>query len=135
MAPVHRFDMALAEASHPSSAPGTRSLEAGEASEPPGEAARDAPKPTTRGAAVFDELPLTGCVVAVTADRRREDLAALLRRRGAKVVETPTLRLVPLDNDASLRKATAACLDAPLDYAVATTGSGWRGWMAAADSW
>ena len=84
---------------------------------------------------VFDELPLTGCVVAVTADRRRDDLAALLRRRGAKVIETPTLRLVPLDDDAALRRATADCLSAPLDYAVATTGSGWRGWMSAADSW
>jgi uroporphyrinogen-III synthase len=86
-------------------------------------------------AAVFDELPLTGCVVAVTADRRRDDLAALLRRRGAKVIETPTLRLVPLDDDVALRKATNDCLAAPLDYAVATTGSGWRGWMSAADSW
>ncbi len=86
-------------------------------------------------AAVFDEYPLTGCVVAVTADRRRDDLASLLRRRGAKVIETPTLRLVPLDDDAALRKATNECLNAKLDYAVATTGSGWRGWMSAAESW
>ncbi len=86
---------------------------------------------------VFDELPLTGCVVAVTADRRRDDLASLLRRRGAKVIETPTLRLVPLDDDAALRKATNECLNANarVDYAVATTGSGWRGWMSAAESW
>jgi len=70
--------------------------------------------------------------VAVTADRRRDDLASLLRRRGAKVIETPTLRLVPLDDDVALRKATGDCLAAPLDYAVATTGSGWRGWMSAA---
>ena len=86
-------------------------------------------------ASVFDEFPLTGCVVAVTADRRRDDLAALLRRRGAKVIETPTLKLVPLDDDVALRKATSACLAAPLDFAVATTGSGWRGWMSAAESW
>lgn len=84
---------------------------------------------------VFDEFPLTGCVVAVTADRRRDDLASLLRRRGAKVIETPTLRLVPLDDDATLRKATNDCLSARLDYAVATTGSGWRGWTSAAESW
>jgi uroporphyrinogen-III synthase len=86
---------------------------------------------------VFDEFPLTGCVVAVTADRRRDDLASLLRRRGAKVIETPTLRLVPLDDDAALRKATNECLNANarVDYAVATTGSGWRGWMSAAESW
>jgi uroporphyrinogen-III synthase len=84
---------------------------------------------------VFDEYPLTGCVVAVTADRRRDDLATLLRRRGAKVIETPTLRLVPLDDDVALRKATGECIASPPHYAVATTGSGWRGWMSAAESW
>jgi len=106
----------------------------------PSAAAGPAPDPGIPVAAdltatVFDEFPLTGCVVAVTADRRRDDLASLLRRRGAKVIETPTLRLVPLDDDAALRKATGDCLAAPLDYAVATTGSGWRGWMSAAESW
>jgi uroporphyrinogen-III synthase len=107
----------------------------------PSAAAGPAPEPGTSAAAdgaagtVFEEFPLTGCVVAVTADRRRDDLASLLRRRGAKVIETPTLRLVPLDDDAALRKATNECLIAQLDYAVATTGSGWRGWMSAAESW
>jgi uroporphyrinogen-III synthase len=48
---------------------------------------------------IFGELPLTGCVVAVTADRRRGDLSALLARRGARVVETPIHRLVPIDDD------------------------------------
>ncbi|HLK41758.1 MAG TPA: uroporphyrinogen-III synthase [Thermoleophilia bacterium] len=98
----------------------------------PGLGGRTGTGPT---ASVFDDLPLTGCVVAVTADRRRDDLAALLRRRGAKVIETPTLKLVPLDDDVALRKATSECLAAPLDFAVATTGSGWRGWMSAAESW
>jgi uroporphyrinogen-III synthase len=92
--------------------------------------------PTGSSAAeLFAESPLIGCVVAVTADRRSDDLAALLRRRGAKAVETPTLRVVPLDDDAALRRATRECLAEPLDYAVATTGSGWRGWMSAAASW
>jgi uroporphyrinogen-III synthase len=84
---------------------------------------------------VFAASPLLGCVVAVAADRRRDDLADLLRRRGAKAVETPTLRPLPLDDDPGLRKATRECLAGPLDYAVATTGSGWRGWMAAVDRW
>lgn len=87
------------------------------------------------GTGVFADAPLLGCVVAVAADRRRDDLADLLRRRGAKAVETPTLRPTPPDEDPGLRKATRECLDGPLDYAVATTGSGWRGWMAAADRW
>lgn len=79
--------------------------------------------------------PLTGFTVGVTAARRRDELTALLRRRGARVVEAPTVRIVPLDDDAALRRVTELCLAAPLDYVVATTGVGWRGWMSAADGW
>ena len=82
---------------------------------------------------VLHEQPLLGCTVAVTADRRRADLAALLRRRGARVIEAPTLKLVPLEDDAELRAATRACVDDPPDYVVATTGRGWRGWISAAE--
>ena len=39
--------------------------------------------------------PLTGFTVAVTADRRRDELTALLERRGARVVLAPALRIVP----------------------------------------
>lgn len=81
------------------------------------------------------EQPLLGCTVAVTADRRRDDLASLLRRRGARVLEAPTLKLVPLEDDAELRAATRACIENPPDYVVATTGRGWRGWISAAEGW
>jgi uroporphyrinogen-III synthase len=81
------------------------------------------------------EQPLLGCMVAVTADRRREELAAQLRRRGARVLEAPTLKLVPLRDDAELRAATRACIEHPPDYVVAGTGRGWRGWLAAAEAW
>ncbi|MEW2134223.1 uroporphyrinogen-III synthase [Streptomyces sp. NPDC005435] len=79
--------------------------------------------------------PLTGFTVGVTEARRREELTALLRRRGARVTEAPALRIVPLEDDAALRAATERCLAAPLDYVVATTGVGWRGWMSAAEGW
>ncbi|MER7705358.1 uroporphyrinogen-III synthase [Kitasatospora sp. NPDC097605] len=79
--------------------------------------------------------PLTGFTVGVTAARRRDELTALLTRRGAQVVEAPVLRIMPLADDLALRLATEACLAAPLDYVVATTGVGWRGWMSAADGW
>ncbi|WP_084704479.1 uroporphyrinogen-III synthase [Phaeacidiphilus oryzae] len=79
--------------------------------------------------------PLTGFTVGVTAARRRDELSALLRRRGARVVLAPTLRILPLEDDAALRRATEECLAAPLDYVVATTGVGWRGWMSAAEGW
>ncbi|MFE7110462.1 uroporphyrinogen-III synthase [Streptomyces sp. NPDC057575] len=79
--------------------------------------------------------PLVGFTIGVTAARRREELVALLRRRGATVVEAPALRILPLEDDAALRRATARCLTGPLDYVVATTGVGWRGWLSAADGW
>ncbi|MFI1970629.1 uroporphyrinogen-III synthase [Streptomyces cinnamoneus] len=79
--------------------------------------------------------PLTGFTIGLTAARRREELVALLERRGARVVEAPTVRIVPLEDDDALRRATRSCLDAPLDYVVATTGVGWRGWMSAAEGW
>ncbi|KNB54119.1 uroporphyrinogen-III synthase [Streptomyces caatingaensis] len=79
--------------------------------------------------------PLTGFTIGVTADRRRDELAALLRRRGADVVMAPAMRIVPLVDDELLRAATAACLSGPLDYVVATTGVGWRAWINAAEDW
>ncbi|MGI5336178.1 uroporphyrinogen-III synthase [Streptomyces sp. CA-181903] len=79
--------------------------------------------------------PLTGLTVGVTADRRRDELAALLLRRGASVTVAPALRMVPLADDALLRAATEACLARQVDYVVATTGVGWRGWMSAAEGW
>src|SRR5262245_10173256 len=78
---------------------------------------------------------LAGFTVGVTADRRRDELVALLRGRGAKVLEAPTLRVVPLADDAVLRAATDRCLAGPLDYVVATTALGWRGWFNAAGGW
>ncbi|MGV9264754.1 uroporphyrinogen-III synthase [Kitasatospora sp. NPDC003701] len=79
--------------------------------------------------------PLTGFTIGVTAARRRDELVALLTRRGARVVQAPALRILPLEDDIALRRATELCLTAPLDYVVATTGVGWRGWMSAADGW
>src|SRR5690349_6777935 len=80
-------------------------------------------------------LPLTGRTVAVTAERRREELGALLERRGARVVYAPAIRIVPLADDAELVAATRAVLSAPVDLVVATTGVGFRGWLEAADAW
>jgi uroporphyrinogen-III synthase len=87
------------------------------------------------GPQVAKELrPLTGFTVGVTAARRREELVALLERRGARVVEAPAIRIVPLSDDQALQRATRTCIDGGLDVAVATTGIGFRGWMEAAES-
>ena len=83
----------------------------------------------------ISELPLAGYTVAVTAARRREELGALLDRRGARVVYAPAIRIVPLSDDAELVAATREVMARPVDLVIATTGVGFRGWLEAADAW
>ncbi|GIG66319.1 uroporphyrinogen-III synthase [Phytomonospora endophytica] len=78
---------------------------------------------------------LTGYTVAVTAQRRGGELAALLERRGARTIVAPTLRIVPLADDHALRAATIELLRDPPHVTVVTTGIGFQGWMDAADGW
>lgn len=79
--------------------------------------------------------PLAGYTVGITAARRREEFAAALERRGAKVISAPAIRIVPLADDSELLAATRRCLETPLDVVIATTGIGFRGWVEAADAW
>ena len=79
--------------------------------------------------------PLTGYRVAVTAARRSEELCTLLRRRGATVCAAPAIEMVSLPDDEELHRHTEALIGQPPDIVVATTGIGFRGWMAAADGW
>jgi len=81
------------------------------------------------------DLLLAGRVVAVTAERRAEEQAELLRRRGAEVVLAPTVHTVDLSADAELRARTEAVVADPPDWLVATTGFGMRLWFEAADGW
>jgi uroporphyrinogen-III synthase len=78
---------------------------------------------------------LAGYTVGITAARRRKEFGVAMERRGAKVVYAPAIQIVPLVDDAELREATERCVLAPLDFVVATTGIGFRGWMDAADTW
>ncbi|ASW55229.1 uroporphyrinogen-III synthase [Plantactinospora sp. KBS50] len=82
-----------------------------------------------------DPGPLTGFTVAVTAERRNAELRALFERRGARVVNAPSLAIVPLRDDTALRRATEDLLRRPPDVVVVTTGVGFRGWLDAADGW
>lgn len=84
---------------------------------------------------VVDLSPLQGYTVAVTAARRSEELGQLLERRGARVLYAPAIKIVPLLDDSELRRATEECISTPIDFAIATTAIGWRGWMEAADGW
>jgi uroporphyrinogen-III synthase len=79
--------------------------------------------------------PLAGFTIAVTAERRRAEMCALLRRRGARVVTAPAISIVPLVDDEALHAATQACIGLAPDLVVATTGIGFRGWLEAAEGW
>jgi uroporphyrinogen-III synthase len=82
-----------------------------------------------------DWAPLTGFRVAVTSARRADELGALLQRRGATVTSAAAIAMVPLPDDDELRANTEALIDVPPDIVIATTGIGFRGWVAAADGW
>ncbi|GAA0254135.1 uroporphyrinogen-III synthase [Cryptosporangium japonicum] len=78
---------------------------------------------------------LDGFTVAVTAERRKDELAALLERRGARVVMAPALRIIPLPDDEMLLSTTRGLIENPPDIVVATTGIGFRGWLEATEGW
>jgi len=83
----------------------------------------------------LDVAPLAGYTVGVTAARRADELAALLERKGATVIQAPAIRIVPLPDDAELLAATRRLVTEPVDVVVATTGIGFRGWIEAAEGW
>jgi len=82
-----------------------------------------------------DWAPLTGYRVAVTSARRSDELCAMLRRRGATVSAGAAITMVPLSDDNELHRHTEALIAHPPDILVATTGIGFRGWVAATDGW
>jgi len=79
--------------------------------------------------------PLEGFVVGVTADRRADEQADLLVRRGAHVLHGPVIHTLPLGPDEGLRRATARVIEDRPDYVIANTGIGIRGWVTAAAAW
>jgi uroporphyrinogen-III synthase len=81
-------------------------------------------------------LPLlSGFTVGITADRRWEEQAELLRRRGATILHGPSIRTLPLGPEEELRTATEAVILDPPDVLIANTGIGMRTWFGSADSW
>jgi uroporphyrinogen-III synthase len=79
--------------------------------------------------------PLAGFSVGVTADRRRDEQAELLRRAGARVVHAPLLKALTITAEGRLRATTEAVIESPPHIVLVTTGIGVRTWMAAAETW
>ncbi|MGA3563337.1 uroporphyrinogen-III synthase [Melissospora conviva] len=88
-----------------------------------------------RSSGTTTDEALVGFTVGVTAGRRSDTLAGLLRQHGARLVAAPALRMVPFADDAELRAVTRACLSEPPDVLLATTSTGMRGWLEAAQGW
>lgn len=79
---------------------------------------------------------LRGFTVGITADRRGDEQAVLLRRLGVDVVHAPALRtLVVPDGGEALRPQVMALIADPPDYLVANTGIGVRTLFAQAGEW
>ena len=74
-------------------------------------------------------------MVGITADRRWEEQAELLLRRGASILHGPSITTQYLASDPHLEAATLDVIDRPPDYLVATTGIGMRAWLEAAAAW
>ena len=83
----------------------------------------------------MDGTALAGLTVGITAQRRAEEQARLLRARGAQVLHGPTMCLTPAGHDADLRRVTDDLIAHPPDYLLASTGYGMRLWLEAAEGW
>lgn len=79
--------------------------------------------------------PLDGRTVAITAERRVDELASMLQRRGANIVHAAAIHVLPLIDDSELRSATADIVECPPRIVVISTGVGFRGWLEAAEEW
>jgi uroporphyrinogen-III synthase len=77
---------------------------------------------------------LSGYTIGITADRRWQEQAELLERRGARIQHGPSIRTFPLFDEKGLHAATQAIVDDPPDIVVLITALGTRGWFAAAES-
>jgi uroporphyrinogen-III synthase len=77
---------------------------------------------------------LAGTRILVTAQRRSDELAGALSRRGAEVVVAPALGVVPQIDEDELLRRTREILADPVDTLVVTTGIGFRGWMDTAEA-
>lgn len=77
---------------------------------------------------------LAGTRVLVTAQRRADDLALALRRRGASVDIAASLGVESHIDEESLLAHTRELIANPADVVVVTTGIGFRGWLETAEA-
>ncbi|KHL15882.1 uroporphyrinogen-III synthase [Mumia flava] len=77
---------------------------------------------------------LAGCAVLVTAQRRADDLALALGRRGASVAVASALGVESHIDEEVLMERTRALISTGADVVVVTTGIGFRSWLDTAEA-
>ena len=77
---------------------------------------------------------LAGFTIGITADRRADEQADLLRRRGAEVRHAAVMTCRRLLSADDLARTTSLVLDDPPDVFIANTAIGIRAWLAAAEA-
>lgn len=77
---------------------------------------------------------LSGFRIAVTSDRRSNELIEALQRRGAETTHTPLLRLAPLEDEQFLIGQTRRVIAEPPAVLVVTTAYGLRRWFDTAEA-
>ena len=76
---------------------------------------------------------LSGFRVGITADRRAEEQAELIARRGGETVLAPVIRTLPLGDESRTIEATRRIIADPPDVVVLATALGVRGWCSSAE--
>jgi uroporphyrinogen-III synthase len=77
---------------------------------------------------------LSGCTIGVTGDRRWQEQAEMLARRGATIVHGPVMQTGLLHDASATLAATHRALSSPADVVVLSTGIGTRSWLGVAES-
>lgn len=77
---------------------------------------------------------LRGRRIIITAQRKADEFAAPLERRGADVLRAATMSHVPHVDDPELIAQTRDLIASPPGLLVVTTGIGFRGWLEAAET-
>jgi uroporphyrinogen-III synthase len=72
---------------------------------------------------------LAGTRILITAQRRADELAGALERRGATVTVASALGVESQVDEEGLLRRTRELLASPVDAVVLTTGIGFRGWL------
>lgn len=80
-------------------------------------------------------LLLNGYKIAITAERKRYEIAKLLHGYGAEVSLVPAIETISLTQDKELLQNSRLCIDKEIDFAIISTGVGFKNWIYTLQQW